>query len=216
MKKFISLILIYLFFSLVVLAQRGKDGTKIISTTEQVNAFTVLTANATAGDTVLSVSSSNLNSNFSGNLSQGDLVMIYQVQGASIDDSVAGPVAGWSKLHAKWGQIIDYGNTGNYEFVQVKNVPSTTGIVLDCALMNSYTSAGNVLVIRVPRYASLTINAGGVLTTSQWNLSSGGVLAVEVEGLTVVNGSIDASSLGFRGGIAQNSNQASVFGGLRF
>jgi gliding motility-associated-like protein len=92
----------------------------------------------------------------------------------------------------------------------VNSIPAGgTSIVLDCGLAHSYTAAGHVQVIRVPRYASLTINSGGNLSCDLWQGTTGGVLAVEVLGNTVIasGGKIDVSSKGFRGGIAQSGSQ---------
>lgn len=220
MKKII-LSTILLFTIISIYAQRGKDGVKTITATEVVNAFTMLTSNASIGDTLINVINSNLNSNFSSTLSAGDLIMIYQVQGVSIEDTIPAfwpdPLFGnSSKFFSTWGRITNYNNAGNYEFVQVKNVPNATSIVFDCALQKNYTSTGRVLIVRVPRFSSLTINNGGVLTTTQWNGTSGGVIAIEILGVTNINvgGSIDASGLGFRGGIGFDA--ASVFGGARY
>jgi len=218
MKKSISLLFFALLSITTLFSQRGKDGAKIVNSTEVVNSFTTLTNNASIGDFSINVANSTLNTTTLGNLSQGDLIMIYQVQGTSVDDSLIGNINTWSKWFAKWGAIINYNNCGNYQFLQVESVPNINTINFDCALEHNYTASGNVLIIRVPRYSSLTINNGGVLTTTQWNGNSGGVLAAEVDGITTVNtgGLIDVSGLGFRGGQAVNGNQSSVFGGLRY
>jgi gliding motility-associated-like protein len=193
---------IFLICSLLILTsvwgQRGKDGDKVIAGTEVVNAYTFLTSNANAGDTSITVNSSALNSNFSGNITSGDLIMIIQVQGVSIID-MAHP-----GQTPDWGRITNYNNCGNYEFVQIESVPNSTTLNFDCGLINDYTATGNVIIVRVPRYNTLTINPGGTLTTTQWNGTSGGILAVEVLGTTTINapGKIDVSELGFRGGVA--------------
>lgn len=207
--KRIVLLTLAVFSIITTNAQRGKDGAKTVTGTEVVNAFTMLTSDAIIGDTLINVTSSTLSSNFSSNLAAGDLIMIYQVQGVSIID-MAHPNQTYD-----WGRITNYNNCGNYEFVQVKSVPNTTSIVFDCALKNNYTSSSRVLIIRVPRYSSLTINSGGILTTPQWNATSGGVLAIEVNGITTINsgGSIDVSGLGFRGGVI---NSIPSYGALRY
>ncbi len=205
-----------LFISLNISAQRGKDGAKIVTTSEIVNAYTTLSADANIGNTSITVVNSALNTNFISNLAQGDLIMIYQVQGTSVEDTVNTIIGNSSKFFPSWGRITNYNNCGNYEFVQVLSVPNATTINFDCALQHNYTATGKVLVIRVPRYTTLTINSGGILTTSQWNGTSGGVLAVEVNGVTTINsgGKIDVSGLGFRGGVAVQAS--SIFGGLRY
>lgn len=208
MKKVITLFVTIL-ISIYTHAQRGKDGNKIVSATETVNAFTMLTSDASIGDSIINVSNSALNSNFTSNITRGDLILIIQLQGATIVDM---PTV---QQYYKWGEIISYNNCGNYEFVQVDSVLSGTSIKLDCQLNKNYTAIQQVMIVRVPRYNTLTINSGGILTTSQWNGTSGGILAVEVLGATVINngGSIDVSGLGFRGGQTETN---SVFGGWRY
>jgi len=207
--KRIVLLSLAIFLIISVNAQRGKNGAKTVTGTEVVNAFTMLTSNASIGDTLINVTNSTLSTNFSSNLAAGDLIMIYQVQGVSIID-MAHPNQTYD-----WGRITNYNNCGNYEFVQVKSVPNANSIIFDCALKNNYTSSNRVIVVRVPRYLSLTINGSGVLTTSQWNGTSGGILAVEVLGSTTINagGIISASGLGFRGGII---NSIASYGALRY
>jgi gliding motility-associated-like protein len=216
MKKLL-LLSIALFSIISIYAQRGKDGAKVVTTTEVVNAFTTLSVDAAAGNTSITVTNSALNTNFAGNLAAGDLILIYQAQGVTVEDTIGTPhFPNSSKFNPTWGRIISYNNAGNYEFLQVKSVPNATTIELDCELTKDFTAAGRVLVIRVPRYSSLTIDNGGVLTTSQWNGTSGGVLAVEVDSVTTINsgGSINTSALGFRGGVGFDAS--SVFGGTRY
>ncbi|MBL4667761.1 MAG: PKD domain-containing protein, partial [Flavobacteriales bacterium] len=216
MKKIISLSFLTFFSFTILNAQRGKDGAKTVTATEVVNAYTSLTANANTGNTFISVTNSSLSNNFSGNLSAGDLIMIIQVQGVSVEDTVSsGSVFDDSRFHSTWGRILNYNNCGNYEFIQVESIPNSTTINLDCPLSFDYTSSGNVVVIRVPRYTDLTVNNGGILTADTWNGTTGGILAIEVNGITAINtgGAIDVSSLGFRGGQPEIN---SVFGGNRF
>lgn len=201
MKKLL-LISISLFSIINIYAQRGTDGDKIVSGTEVVNDYTLLTVDASTGNSSITVTNSTLSTNFGGNLTGGDLIMIIQLQGVSIID-MAHP-----GQTPSWGEITNYNNCGNYEFLEVDTVPNLTTINLSCALLNNYTANGTVLIIRVPRYNTLTVNSGGILTTTPWNGVSGGILAVEVLGATTVNagGSIDVSGLGFRGGLAYNAS----------
>lgn len=186
-------------------AQRAKDGDKVTSGNEVVNAYTSLTLDASAGDTSLTVSSSNLNNNFSSSLAAGDLIMIIQVQGATIDDA--------NQFIQGWGAILNYNTCGNYEFAQVKRVPNATTIDLDCELQNSYSQAGKTMIVRVPRFNTLTVNSGDTIKADAWNGSIGGIVAIEVLGTTTINGSISSNGVGFRGGQTENN---SLFGGLRY
>ncbi len=217
MKKILSILSIIALFCSVSLAQRGKDGARVVLATEiaTVNDYTTLNTNATAGDITIDVANSTLGTNFTSNLAQGDLIMLIQIQGTSVDDSIHTPFPTSSKFTTKWGEIINYNNCGNYEFVQVLSVPNGTTINLDCGLANNYTALGNVVIVRVPRFSSLTINNTGTLTAPTWNGSIGGILAVEVDGLTTIDagGIIDVSEIGFRGG---QHDFVSGFGGGRY
>ncbi|MCE9538614.1 MAG: hypothetical protein K8R85_05275 [Bacteroidetes bacterium] len=84
-KKYLLLLFIFIFS--YSYAQRGKDGNRSINTINTiVNEYTSLTADASAGSTSISVLGSGLNVNnrFFGNLAPGDMIMIIQMQGATI------------------------------------------------------------------------------------------------------------------------------------
>ncbi|HRI41957.1 MAG TPA: hypothetical protein PLW54_09770, partial [Bacteroidia bacterium] len=131
----------------------GQHGAKTVTTSNTIlNEYTALTNNASAGSTNIRVTSSSLNANgrFSAALEAGDLLMIVQMQGASISVADA----------STYGQISSYNNCGNFEFVQVASVPSGTQINLSTGLARSYSISGKVQVVRVPRYSTFTINSG--------------------------------------------------------
>ena len=182
----------------------GIHGAKNVNTTNTIlNEYTSLTADIVAGASTATVANSGLNSNgrFATNLVPGELVMIIQMQGATMNTANAN-----SNL---WGSITSYNNAGKYEFNEVLNVPNGTTINFVTPLVNSYTAAGKVQVIRVPRYNTFVVTGGGSVIAPAWNGSVGGVIAIESNGNTNVNGAIDVSGLGFRGGIvdsAANSN----------
>ncbi len=197
--------------SFTVFAQRGIHGARTVTAANTiVNEYTAVTANIAVGATTISVAASSLNANarFPGNLAPGDLIMIYQVQGATINGTLTGTIA--SPLDSSWGRILNYNTCGNWEFAEVRSVPNATSITLDCGTRFDYTNGGtnHAQVIRVPRWTTLTVNAGGVLTCDDWNGTIGGVLAVEVDQNTVINGSIDATGRGFRGGTLVGDNLA--------
>ncbi|MBL0328733.1 MAG: gliding motility-associated C-terminal domain-containing protein [Bacteroidetes bacterium] len=230
MKRFKHFVFfIFCFTTSASIAQRGIDGNRIVSAAGTiVNEYTTLTADAAAGATTITVAASGLNANTrfgaGNNLAAGDLIMIIQMQGvsSSTSSSIEFP-AGSGQFYGfpndlTWGQITSYNNCGNYEFCQVRSVPTATTITIDCGLKNPYTSAGRVQVIRVPRYNTLTINSGGVLTCPAWaagGIYTGGIVAVEVYGATVINagGSITSTGLGFRGGSRVGDNVTTLGGG---
>ncbi|HEX8515896.1 MAG TPA: gliding motility-associated C-terminal domain-containing protein [Bacteroidia bacterium] len=206
-------------------AQRGKNGNVTVNTANRiVNEYTTLTANAAAGATTITVAASGLNANsrFPANLAAGDLIMIIQVQGVSANGSVVEFPAGSGTFYGipndiTWGEITSYNNCGRYEFAEVRSVPNSTSIQLDCGLRYDYTAAGRVQVIRVPRYNNLTVTAPGSITGHAWatgGIFTGGIVAVEVLGNTVINtaGGINVNALGFRGGSLVGDN-ATLNGG---
>ncbi|MCC7232634.1 MAG: T9SS type A sorting domain-containing protein [Bacteroidia bacterium] len=182
------------------IASTGMHGARTVSSANTiVNEYTYLTSNKSSGSTSLSVSNSSLNANgrFSGNLAAGELLMIIQMQGASMSTANS----------STYGSISNYNNAGKFEFVEVQSVPSSTKINLVTGLANSYTSSGHVQVIRVPRYASLTITGSGSVTCPSWDGTTGGVVAIESNGSTVIDGSISVSGKGFRGGATEQNTQ---------
>jgi hypothetical protein len=202
MQKVISLLLLFLNLTLLH-AQRGKNGSRSISVSPvAVNEYTTLTSNAAAGATSIQVSNSSLNSNnrFTEVLSDGDLLLIIQMQGAQI---VGGNVP-------EFGTITDYNGAGNYEWAEVKSVPNTNQIELMCGLQNTYLATGKTQVIRIPRYKALTISGFGGIITPQWDGNTGGVVAIEVDSSATLNAvnSIDVSGKGFRGGADPTPNDA--------
>lgn len=203
--KNIFFILVLVSFSLF--SQKGKDGTGNITGTSTVNIYTSMSSDVSAGSMAVSVTSTV-------GFSAGDLIYIIQMQGATVNcypESVNPNNS--MPMSFNYGSIVSYNNAGHNE---VQEIASITGnnLNLNCALNHNYTAAGKVQVIRVPRYSSLTITSTGIITCPQWNGTTGGVIAIEVDGSTTINtgGKIDASSLGFRGGIV-NGNTATAFGG---
>lgn len=204
-KRKNCLILFFAFFFSISYAQRGKDGNaNVVTANRIVNEYTFLTANAASGNTSINVSGSGLNVNnrFSGNLAAGDLIMIIQMQGATIlgEADTAHPLYS-NPDNATWGTITNYNNCGNHELCQVAAVPDGTTITIDCGLLNDYTVSGKVQIVRVPRFNTLTITVPGVLTCQSWNGTTGGVLALEVYGITTMNtgAKISTTGKGFRG-----------------
>ena len=209
-RKTIIVLLVTL-ISFYSFAQRGKEGVKVISAANTiVNEYTTLNSDGIVGSNSINVASSSINSNnrFASALTAGDLILIIQLKGATINGTPNGIYA--APNDSTWGSVINYNNCGNYEFQQVKAVPNATTIDLDCGLQFNYTSAGNVVVVRIPRYQTLTINNGASITCDAYNGSIGGIVAIEVLGTTTINGSITSSGKGFRGGQVDNN---STFGG---
>ncbi|MCS6819593.1 MAG: hypothetical protein NZ522_06530 [Chitinophagales bacterium] len=188
-----------------------------------INRYTRVVADIPAGSSTITVSNINdlnrdgitylpagytTNSSVYANnaLSPGDLIMIYQAQGAVID----------STNTLNYGTVINYNGAGTYEFAEVASVSGNT-ITLGCRTKLSYFASRYVQVIRVPQYTTLTINSSRSIVPVPWGAPSfggadpsaltrrrGGVIALHATNV-VNNGSISADAAGFRGGTIENN-----------
>lgn len=205
-------------FSTSILAQRGKNGSYTVTAANtQINAYTSVTANAAVNATSITVASNTLTSGvLSTALAPGDLIMIIQMQGATMDVDVTptaswgghytapnGHLGDWGSFQSLWGNVTAYNNAGRYELVEVRSVAAGTTINLMCGLQYAYTASGHVQVVRVPRFVDLTVNSATSVVPAAWNGTTGGVVALEVFGNLVLTGTgmISASGYGFRGGV---------------
>ncbi|MBI1194089.1 MAG: tandem-95 repeat protein, partial [Bacteroidetes bacterium] len=206
------------------LSQPGKDGSLTISVTNTVlNRYSRVTASITAGNTTLTVQDINdLNrdgitylpsgfvsnaSGFAANpLSPGDLIMIYQAQGATIATSNS----------ISYGAVTNYNSAGAYELAYVESVSGNT-ITVCSGLVNNYSATGYIQVVRIPQFSTLTINASGSVVAIPWGNAAfggadasaaarrrGGLVAATANNL-VNNGLVAANSAGFRGGTLENN-----------
>lgn len=160
-----------------------------------INTYAALSADASQGATTVSVAPSSLGGL---NLAAGDLLMLYQPQGAQIATMDDGT----------YGQVTALGGAGLYEVFRTSGSDPQSGqiqLAPGCTLRNNYATAGKTQVIRVPRYKKVTVQAGqdavphGVLTAAPWNGSTGGVLALRADTISV-DGEIDVNGIGFSGG----------------
>jgi len=96
---------IYIVFPNILLAQFGKDGVQTISTPSViVNQYAILQSNVTAGSTTITLTNvADLNNPTP--LQIGDLLLIIQMQGASIDNTNT----------INYGNILSYNGAGNYD-----------------------------------------------------------------------------------------------------
>ena len=238
MKSYLRSVLFIILVSFQAHGQRAKDGNYTVTSANSVlNSYTTLSSNATIGQSLISVSSNALNGGFfTTNLAAGDLILIIQMQGTSMNvDAYAaseyvnsngqfwgpyttpfGHLNDWPLFIPLWGEITAYNQTGKFELAQVRSVSGTATINLTCPLTNNYAISGRVQVIRVPRFANLTINSNTSAVPSLWNGSSGGVLAIEVDGNLVLNanGKISSSGYGFRGGVTEDQTLGAPSGSV--
>ena len=174
----------------------GKDGAVTVTDPNMVvNDYAALATDAAVNDPSVTVASGGLSG-----LAAGDLVLIIQMAGATInttDDTSA------------FGTVTGLGSAGNYELVGVTGFSANT-IALGSNLHNSYTVAGKTQVIRVPQYTTLTINSGASIIAPPWDGAKGGVVALQAATTLDLNGAIDVSATGFRGGATHTGNASAV------
>lgn len=90
-------------------------------------------------------------------------------------------------------------------------ITSVGGALLTLArpLSATYSTAGgnHAQVLHVPEYTN--VNITGTLTASAWDGNTGGIVAFKANGTVTIapSGRIDASALGFRGGISNGTNE---------
>jgi|GEM_PF-6094103 len=214
-------ILASIIFPLFSNAQKGKDGTQSYSpasaTTVIANKYSALASSAASGATSVTVSNisqlagsysftNSVNAFDTDPLTAGDLVMIIQMQGASITTTD----------NTSYGAVTAYNNTGNYELRTVLSVSGNT-INFCVGLTNSYTQSGTARsqVVRIPRFNSVVFGANLTLEAMPWSGTTGGVCAMEVNGTLTLNGIINATGTGFRGGTALD-NAASNYNSVTY
>jgi uncharacterized repeat protein (TIGR01451 family) len=190
----------------------GKNGTVTIAALNTiVNQSSTLSIAASAGSSTITVASiaqlSSPEPVGGGALAVGDVILIYQARGASINTANS----------VTYGDITSYGNAGNYEFHSVARVSGSDIGLLPLSSGNSCTVGAlkrsydlGAQVIRVPQYAGLTVNAGASIATAAWNGSVGGVVAIRVQNALALNGSITVAGLGFRGGIRDSNDRGTA------
>ena len=119
--------------------------------------------------------------------SVGDRVLLIQMKGATINQI----------NNASFGQVVALGSAGNFEFTNIAAISGNT-ITFVSNLCKPFAVSGKVQLIRVPVYNQATINA--VVTSSPWNGTTGGVVAIEATTSLTFNNIIDVSGKGFVGG----------------
>jgi uncharacterized repeat protein (TIGR01451 family) len=142
-------------------------------------------------------------------LAIGDLLMVMQMQDASINTSNDNTYGNGS---GSGSGSTSVGGSGLYEFVRITSIGASVGFTP--ALTNSYAQSAATAsaaqktyqVIRVAQYSSLT--AVGI-TAPAWNGTTGGVAVVDVQNtLTLGSGTVEGvanrafflAGKGFRGG----------------
>ena len=126
-------------------------------------------------------------------LTPGQRVLIIQAKGASIGVLNA----------ASFGDLSALNGAGNYELNTICNI-SGNEVTLKEQLLNTYDPAGQVQLVSVPSYHSVTVS--GTVNGVGWDPATGkgGVVVLEAADTIYLNADIDVSGLGFQGGALVN------------
>jgi uncharacterized repeat protein (TIGR01451 family) len=146
-------------------------------------------------------------------ITPGDLILIIQMQDATIDSSNTAAYGSGLTTNDGSGHT-SLGSSGLYEYVVATNTVPVTGGTLTFTgagtgggLINNYVNDAATAtrgrrqfqVIRVPQYSNLTLTS--TVSAQEWNGSTGGIILMDVAGQLNLNGrTIDGKSRGFRGG----------------
>ena len=172
-----------------------------------VNSYYPGISTASAGSTTVVVGTIDGRGNATP-IAAGDLVVIMQMQDASINSSNSASYGGTTA-----GQgYTALNSAGAYEYAAVTSFSGGL-ITLATGLINTYRSASansisgqkTFQVVRVPQYSSATL--AGQITAPPWNGSTGGIVTFDVAGnLNWAGQTIEVSGRGFRGGGGQASS----------
>ena len=163
----------------------GSDGAFTAGAGSVVNVYRRLTANIAVGGSSVSVNSG-------AGFSAGDLVMLWHVQGND-------PIASLSNQSTMNLDSAADG-LGKWELTRLSAVSGNT-LTARRPFLNSFP-VSRTQVIRVPEFTTVTVASGRSIVASSWNGTTGGIVAFLATGTVTVNGSINVSERGFRGGPA--------------
>jgi hypothetical protein len=186
----------------------GADGDVVVSAAKNLSTQPVATARvaitkadseafavAILGSTTITVSGTGTGGTASSSLSTtylpGDELLVVEMQGAP-------------------GSVDNVGTSATCVVSSVSGATVTCG----AALTGTFSSAGSrpIQVLRVPNYDDLNVTSAGSLTVNAWDGAKGGVLAVRVSGVATIDGLVDLSQKGFRGGVVGTGAAENIAG----
>ncbi|WP_116105725.1 PKD domain-containing protein [Lewinella sp. IMCC34191] len=119
-----------------------------------------------------------------GEVAVGDALFVYQYGGATTENS-----------GSQAGRILDMNGAGHYDLTRVSRIAGDT-VFISPGLLHAY----DIAFTQVVADAGLAERTVGNLSASAYDGSVGGVLFVSATGQLTLNGTLDASGSGFRGG----------------
>ena len=167
------------------------DGDGFIQTPVTVNRYGNLAQDGLFGSNLITLSGKTAVTDLQ--LQPNDLLLIWQTQGGIME----------TRDTTAYGSVQGLNGAGRFEFIGVSSVDAVNNTVTlypFCGgLHNTYTAA-QTQIVRVPQYNSLLIGQNATLGGKSWDGQNGGIIAVRVQNTLTLNGKIDASGSGFRGG----------------
>jgi hypothetical protein len=139
--------------------------------------------------TAVNSASNTLTVSNSSGLSAGQRVLVYQAKGTTYN----------STSSSSFGSITALNAAGAYEFNTICSINGNDVLLRD-QFVNTYAVAGQVQLVTMPSYSSVTI--GGTVTGAAWDpaTGTGGIVALEASGTITLSADIDVSGMGFQGG----------------
>ncbi|MEP6790065.1 MAG: hypothetical protein ABI907_01765 [Ramlibacter sp.] len=205
-------------------AAPGKDPPGAISGI--VNRYHQGSGNLAAGATGLTLGAA---SGAATTVAVGDLLLVVQMQGTTIDTSdderygSGSGTAGNTPLTtaSQANGYTSLGQAGLFEYVRVDTVAGAA-VTFSPPLTNSYVQSVAVprstyQVIRTPQFPSASISTA--VTGLAWTGLVGGVVAFDVTGVLTASGAgphVDASNRGFRGGVHQAAPNSNIPGNFLY
>lgn len=123
----------------------------------------------------------------------GDFALVIQMQGASINESNS----------SSFGNVTNLNSAGLFEKVEITAVNGNQ-ITTAAGLLNDYQITGKVQIVSIPSYTDAEITSE--LTPMPWDGNKGGIIAIDVSGTLTLQGNINATGTGFRGGARSNES----------
>lgn len=167
------------------------DGKVSIESAIEVNRYAFLGKDALSGETLITLSPQTPVTELK--LQPHDLLLLIQSQGAAIvtTDSLS------------FGLVQSLEGAGRFELVGVREILAAQNQirVYDwCGGLKNRYAADLTQIIRVPQYESLLIGSGRTALARPWDGTLGGVLAIRVAGELQLDGQLEVTGRGFRGG----------------
>lgn len=175
----------------------GHVGAKTVAGTETVNAYAPVAADVAAGATQIAIGPV-LQTSAAVGFAAGDLVLVWRATGVA--QAVPGVASGNQTPLVL--ASVENADVGRWELARVATAAASS-LTLTKPLVNAWKK-DVTQVVKVPEYTTLTVPNGARLAATKWQPAgsgyAGGIVAFFANATVTVDGVVDASAKGFRGG----------------